>query len=91
MSPIFFRDPITFGSWDYRKLAIVSLGLRESEWVCDRVSRCDFAEMAALLRPAPKVIWLRVGNQSAAVISILLRRHADLIAGFGEGRRRNMS
>jgi predicted nuclease of predicted toxin-antitoxin system len=60
------------------------LGLRESEWVCDLSQDADFAEMAALLRPAPKVIWLRVGNQSTAAISILLRRHADLIAGFGK-------
>jgi len=42
----------------------------------------DFAEMAALLRTPPKVIWLRVGNQSTATISKLLRRHADLIALF---------
>jgi predicted nuclease of predicted toxin-antitoxin system len=38
--------------------------------------------MAALLRTPPKVIWLRVGNQSTATISSLLRRHADLIAVF---------
>src|SRR3954467_13844179 len=44
----------------------------------------DFAEMAALLHPSPKVIWLRVGNQSTAAISILLRRHADLIKAFGK-------
>jgi predicted nuclease of predicted toxin-antitoxin system len=42
----------------------------------------DFAEMAALLRTPPKVIWLRVGNQSTAKISTLLRHHADLIAAF---------
>ena len=43
----------------------------------------DFAEMAAFLRSPPKVIWLRTGNQSTAKISILLRRHADLIEAFG--------
>jgi len=43
----------------------------------------DFAEMAALLRAPPKVIWLRAGNQSTAAISKLMRRHADLIVTFG--------
>ncbi len=43
----------------------------------------DFAEMAAFLRSPPKVIWLRTGNQSTAKISVLLRRHADLIEAFG--------
>jgi predicted nuclease of predicted toxin-antitoxin system len=43
----------------------------------------DFAEMAALLRGPPKVIWLRAGNQSTAVISALIRRHAELIVAFG--------
>jgi predicted nuclease of predicted toxin-antitoxin system len=43
----------------------------------------DFAEMAALLGPPPKVIWLRGGNQSTAAISTLLRRHAELIVAFG--------
>jgi predicted nuclease of predicted toxin-antitoxin system len=60
--------------WDYAKangFAIVS-------------QDADFAEMAVLLRPSPKVIWLRTGNQSTAEISILLRRHADLITAFGK-------
>ena len=60
--------------WDYAKangFAIVS-------------QDADFAEMAVLLRPSPKVIWLRTGNQSTAAISILLRRHADLITAFGK-------
>jgi predicted nuclease of predicted toxin-antitoxin system len=43
----------------------------------------DFAEMAALLRSPPKVIWLRAGNQSTAAISTLMRRHAELILAFG--------
>jgi predicted nuclease of predicted toxin-antitoxin system len=42
----------------------------------------DFAEMAAVLGSPPKVIWLRGGNQSTAVISTLIRRHADLIVAF---------
>ena len=39
----------------------------------------DFAEMAALLPPLPKVIWLRAGNQPTATIATLLRHRADLI------------
>jgi|SRR6185312_6352755 predicted nuclease of predicted toxin-antitoxin system len=42
----------------------------------------DFAEMAVLSGPPPKVIWLRAGNQSTAAIATLLRRHADIIVGF---------
>src|SRR5437868_5232986 len=60
--------------WDYAKVngfAIIS-------------QDADFAEMAALLRPSPKVIWLRVGNQSTATITMLLQHHADLIAAFGK-------
>jgi predicted nuclease of predicted toxin-antitoxin system len=55
--------------WDYAKadgFTIVSLD-------------ADFAEMAALLPPPPKVVWLRVGNQSTARIAMFLRRSADLI------------
>ncbi len=44
----------------------------------------DFAEMATLLGSPPKVIWLRVGNQSTEVISVLLQHHAELISAFGE-------
>ena len=58
--------------WDYAKangLAIVSQDV-------------DFAEMAALLGSPPKVIWLRAGNQSTAVLSTLLRRHAEMIMTF---------
>src|SRR5262245_6067235 len=42
----------------------------------------DFAEMAALLGPPPKVIWLRCGNQPTLSIESTLRTHADLIAAF---------
>jgi predicted nuclease of predicted toxin-antitoxin system len=59
--------------WDYAKangLTIVS-------------QDADFAEMAALLGPPPRVIWLRAGNQSTAAIATLLRRHAELILAFG--------
>lgn len=43
----------------------------------------DFAEMAALLGSPPKVILLRVGNQSTAAVSSLLQRRADVIVAFG--------
>lgn len=43
----------------------------------------DFAEMAALLGPPPKVIWLRCGNQATAFIETLLRSHIDAISSFG--------
>ena len=60
--------------WDYAKangFAIVS-------------QDADFADMATLLGSPPKVIWLRVGNQSTEIIATLLRRHAELILAFGE-------
>jgi predicted nuclease of predicted toxin-antitoxin system len=42
----------------------------------------DFAEMAALLGPPPKVIWLRCGNQPTTFIGRLLRDHFDAITAF---------
>ena len=42
----------------------------------------DFAEMASLLGPPPKVIWLRSGNEPTSGIEALLRNHAELIAAF---------
>ncbi len=42
----------------------------------------DFADMAALRGPPPKVIWLRCGNQPTAAIESLLRRHAEAIIAF---------
>jgi predicted nuclease of predicted toxin-antitoxin system len=42
----------------------------------------DFADMAALLGPPPKVIWLRCGNQPTDIVEQLLRRHAPAIAAF---------
>jgi predicted nuclease of predicted toxin-antitoxin system len=44
----------------------------------------DFAEMASLLGPPPKVIWLRCGNQPTAMIERMLREHAEAIAAFDE-------
>jgi predicted nuclease of predicted toxin-antitoxin system len=42
----------------------------------------DFAEMAALYGPPPKVIWLRGGNRPTAAIEALLRRHVELTQAF---------
>jgi predicted nuclease of predicted toxin-antitoxin system len=42
----------------------------------------DFAEMAVLYGPPPKVIWLRCGNQPTAVVEKLLRDHAGAIISF---------
>ena len=42
----------------------------------------DFAEMAVLFGPPPKVIWLRRGNQRTGLIQALLRGHAATIGNF---------
>ncbi len=42
----------------------------------------DFADMAALYGPSPKVIWLRCGNQSSGFIEKLFRNHAEAILAF---------
>lgn len=42
----------------------------------------DFAEMALLYGPPPKVIWLRCGNQPTAVVEKLLRNRAEAIISF---------
>ena len=44
----------------------------------------DFADIAMLYGPPPKVIWLRCGNQPNDVIESLLRKHAEAIAAFEE-------
>jgi predicted nuclease of predicted toxin-antitoxin system len=43
----------------------------------------DFADLAALLGPPPKVVWLRCGNQPTQVIERLLRHHAEAIEALG--------
>jgi predicted nuclease of predicted toxin-antitoxin system len=58
--------------WEYAKIndfALVSLD-------------ADFADMAILLGPPPKVIWLRCGNQPTASIATLLRDRAEALAAF---------
>jgi len=42
----------------------------------------DFADMATLYGPPPKVIWLRCGNQPTNAIEQRLRDHADAIGAF---------
>jgi len=40
----------------------------------------DFRQLAFLLGPPPKAVWLRVGNRSTTVIAELLRSAADVVA-----------
>jgi predicted nuclease of predicted toxin-antitoxin system len=42
----------------------------------------DFADMAAVLGPPPKVVWLRCGNQPTTTIERLLREHFKIIKTF---------
>lgn len=42
----------------------------------------DFAEMAALRGPPPKVVWLRCGNQTTSSTERLIRAHREVIAAF---------
>jgi predicted nuclease of predicted toxin-antitoxin system len=67
-----WADAVDITVWEHAKangLTLVSLD-------------SDFAEMAALSGPPPKVIWLRCGNRPTATVEMLLRGHADAIAGF---------
>jgi predicted nuclease of predicted toxin-antitoxin system len=58
--------------WDYAKANGFMLVSQDS----------DFAELAALLGPPPKVIWLRSGNQPTAIIERTLRDRANVIAAL---------
>lgn len=42
----------------------------------------DFADIAALRGPPPKVVWLRCGNQPTATIAHLLRDRVPLLTAF---------
>jgi predicted nuclease of predicted toxin-antitoxin system len=58
--------------WEYARshdFAIVSLD-------------ADFAEMASVLGPPPKVIWLRIGNQPTDSTARIIRTEAETIALF---------
>jgi predicted nuclease of predicted toxin-antitoxin system len=44
----------------------------------------DFADLALLHGPPPKVIWLRCGNQPTGIVEKILRDHVDAIAAFVE-------
>jgi predicted nuclease of predicted toxin-antitoxin system len=44
----------------------------------------DFADMAALFGPPPKVILLRCGNQPTAVVTRLLREQAGALQKFAQ-------
>lgn len=39
----------------------------------------DFRQLAFLMGPPPKTMWLRVGNRSTAEIAAFLRSSADVI------------
>jgi predicted nuclease of predicted toxin-antitoxin system len=45
----------------------------------------DLADLAALIGPPPRLIWLRCGNQWTGFIENLLRVHADTITAFEVG------
>lgn len=42
----------------------------------------DFADMATLVGPPPKVIWLRCSNQPVSSVEKLLRNHFEIITSF---------
>ena len=42
----------------------------------------DFADLAALRGPPPKVVWLRIGNCTTSEIESLLRAQQDAIHGL---------
>jgi len=42
----------------------------------------DFRQLAFLLGPPPKAVWLRAGNGSTATIAELLHSSVDILARF---------
>ena len=42
----------------------------------------DFADLAAVVGPPPKVIWLRFGNKPTSAVERALRDHADAMMAF---------
>ena len=59
-------------SWGYAKANGYMLVTQDS----------DFADMAAVYGPPPKVIWLRCGNQRTEIIETILREHVSTIYDF---------
>ena len=43
----------------------------------------DFRQLAFLLGPPPKAIWLRVGNATTLEVLNVLQQHRDVISEFG--------
>lgn len=60
--------------WDYARRGGLTIVTHDA----------DFAELAVLRGPPPKVIWLRCGNEPTTVIGRLLREHRALIERFFE-------
>jgi predicted nuclease of predicted toxin-antitoxin system len=60
--------------WDYARANGFVLVSRDS----------DFAEMAALHGPPPKVVWVRSGNRPTNAVELMFRRQADAIAALEE-------
>ncbi len=44
----------------------------------------DFADLATLVGPPPKIIWLRFGNKPTNAVERALRDHADVIIAFDQ-------
>lgn len=59
--------------WDYAKANGFTLVSQD----------VDFADMAILYGPPPKVIWLRCGNQPTSAVEQRLRDHAEVLQAFG--------
>ena len=51
----------------------------------------DFRQLAFLLGPPPKTIWVRAGNASTRDILSVLREHGDVIATSSTPTRRHCS
>lgn len=58
--------------WDYAKANGFTLVSQD----------VDFADMAILYGPPPKVIWLRCGNQPTSAVEQRLRDHAEGLQAF---------
>ena len=77
---------------DFRS-SVADIGLRDStdreiflaakrENVIVMTKDRDFVRLLAELGPPPKVIWVRIGNGSTAMVEALLRRRIVEVAAF---------